>query len=183
MPRPTAITPLLIGTETYSRDHLTSFPYTFDLTDPATGNQVTYRVRIVFSDHCYTTGQRKNVPLTPEQASLFVSEDKREYRLFSLSRYELSKNLPDWIRKLPSLSCFHGDRENYFTTLLPDGQRVYIFFQVSLRRSGLVLQVESAHTRAAQLHMHRVPLGEILSGTQQGHPPRPVFRRPGKHKK
>jgi len=62
------------------------------------------------------------------------STGPRDLRKFCPARYELSRGLPDVVRKLDGRKCFFADRDNYFIVelpgTLPPGFEYWVFFDV-----------------------------------------------------
>ena len=87
-----------------------------------------YRVRVSYSDHCYT----KATPAAD--------------RVFDEKRYELSKQLPQIISELMNRECHHTGRTNFVTFDIDESQTYEIYFEV-FKKEGLNLRVQSAYIR------------------------------------
>lgn len=91
---------------TYSLSHLNGFDHRYEGTDTSTGQVTSFDVRVLFDDHCYTSGVSHDASY---DTATVVSRSVREVRIFSPERYELSRLLPDLVRGLLDRTCYFGD--------------------------------------------------------------------------
>ncbi len=113
----------------YDLAHLHPFRYTLLLAERPGQPAREVEVRVAFSAHAFTTGC-----LITEDPDHHYSTGPRDLRKFCPARYELSKRLPDVVRKLDGRKCFFADRDNYFIVelpgTLPAGFEYWVFFDV-----------------------------------------------------
>jgi hypothetical protein len=112
-----------------------------------------YPFIVSFGLHCFTKGpnEHQGETLTDFDAALLY-EDSREKRIFSFSRYELSKLLPEIAKGINQKPCYHTGKGNFFTIELTSDegkkQEYEIYFNVTRSSGGkLRLFVESAFIR------------------------------------
>ncbi len=144
--------PFTYDGKAHSLDHLHPHTVTFTLKPSiAFPNAATYAVRVTYGLHCFTV----DAEARQEPGASAVYCGNPEGRLFSPTRWEHSKLLPNIIAMLGDRNCYPTERENYLTlaVVTPDGPREYaIFFRVSAASEGsnvdANLLVQSAHFRA-----------------------------------
>jgi hypothetical protein len=141
--------PITIDGILYDLTHL--HPKTLTYQQPPKNNQPerTYTVDIFFGLHCFTKGVRPEIPVDQKLAY----SDARETRIFDITRYELSKRLPDLVEKLGESKCYHTSHGNFFTIeIIINGEdrlqyEVYFALTRSSKRGKLNLWVQSAYVR------------------------------------
>ncbi|PCI34337.1 MAG: hypothetical protein COB54_00665 [Alphaproteobacteria bacterium] len=141
--------PITISEQEYNLDHL--HPFEYNLTVPAQGHKPErkYRLNVIFSLHCFTRGQKDEEVIPAE----YKYSDTRETRIFDIERYNLSIKLPDIVRSLSDMKCYHDRHNNFYVVELIDelGHITYysIFFKLSKagKKKGLNLFVSSAYAR------------------------------------
>lgn len=134
---------------TYDLSHL--HPKLIEVVQPATADKParTYKVQLIYGLHTFTRGLK---PKEEADKSLIYC-DTRECRVFDVSRYELSKRLPEIVEHLHERKCYHSGKGNFFVVELvgEQGQRVEyeIYFEASrsAQRGILNLYVQSAYIR------------------------------------
>jgi hypothetical protein len=117
--------PIRVGAEEFSLTHLE--PFTFVLTPNGWNKQAGVSVR--FNDHCFTEkfdGARHDKPLISQHAS------NHEHRAFCPIRYELSKNLPAFVRGMDGKRVAQTREGNLVRIELANGANYGVFF--TLRR-------------------------------------------------
>jgi hypothetical protein len=167
--------------QTYDLSHL--HPIRYPLLLPAHPNHRAQEVevRVGFSAHTFTTGC-----LIAEDPDTQYSTGPRDLRKFCPERYELSKTLPDVVRKLDGRKCFFADRHNYFVVelpgALPAGFEYWVFFDVrGVDDPGAVLLfVQSAYVGDSKMSPRgrkgekvgfRVLVNKALEGRRATRPP------------
>lgn len=105
----------------------------------------TVAVGVRYSCHCYTRSPKANELYDQELVIL----DHTKVRLFDLTRYELSKSLPELLVTLPDSKVFHTGHHNLVRIQVGDviGHPAPYFVFLSLKRKGksVDLHVESAY--------------------------------------
>ena len=135
---------------TYDLSHL--HPQTTTITQSATAGKPerVFNLVVFYSLHCFTRAIANwEVP----DPALYYS-DSRETRIFDVSRYELSKRLPQIIAELAQRKCYHSGKGNFFVVELVDAasgarEEYEVFFTASRSstRGLLNLFVQSAYIR------------------------------------
>ena len=143
-------------------------------------------VVVIFSSHCFTEGgdaKKLKTLATAEESRLLNFEG--EIRLFSVERYNLSKEILVELIKTLSVRriIVASERENYATFEHTDQsgtiQHYGVFFEVTKSRSRknrLILRVQSAHLRPLTKRMKEakpVKLETLLKATFEGRSIRP----------
>ena len=111
--------------QTYALSHLNGFDHRYEGIDTATGQVTSFDVRVLFDNHCFTSGVPHNASYDP---AAMVSRSVREVRIFSPERYELSRLLPALVRGLLDRPCYFGDQDNFFTVDLSTGEKYNVYF-------------------------------------------------------
>lgn len=145
----------------YTLGHLNGFDVTYQTTDPKTNAPLTFDVRVLFDDHCYTSGVPQGDPYDQDA---YVSETVREVRVFDPKRYQLSLSLPALVKNLLNLTCYFGDQDNFVTIDLTSGEKYNVYFAVSKvgKRGGLRLRIQSAYVRPRDDKLQKIKFGLIL---------------------
>jgi len=119
-------------------------------------------VMVSYSDHCYTKA---------------VGDATQ--REFDLTRYELSKNLPEIISGLMSRKCSFALDRNFFTVESKERGEYEIYFSVYKNSFGkMALRVQSAYIRDKERLLGRakwrtINFSTILSNVLYNKPMRP----------
>lgn len=137
----------------YDLSHL--HPFDLSFTAPASGKRPerTYDLQVTFSMHAFTHGMKDD-----EDTQGLLYRDARETRVFDFKRYDLSKQLPDIVKKLGERRCFHTHHGSFFTIELvgEDGQKeeYEIYFKVSRasQKGRLNVYIQSAYVRDDKHH-------------------------------
>jgi len=143
--------------ETYSLDHLKSFPVTYGI--KVDGNPVDVTVYIHFSEHCYTRSRKDG---DPDEAVLIREKKKNgdvDERVFAKSRWEFSKSLPDILKALHGQWCFMGNNKEMFYRqegkILSNshgGWYICARFGISHKHQNLTINIRSVHYRENRPH-------------------------------
>lgn len=143
--------------------------------DPRNGEVVSYEVRVLFDDHCYTKGVPRGDPYDP---AAYVSETVKEVRVFDPARYQLSLMLPALVKDLLNRQCYFGDQDNFVTIDLSTGDKYNVYFAVSKigKRGGLRLRIQSAYVRSQQDKLQKVNFGLILRNIRENKALKPPRR-------
>ena len=96
---------------TYDLTHLHPFVQTFEQAAQGEKAARSYQVQVIFSLHCFT---HDAVGAEVLKGPLGYA-DSRETRIFDFIRYEQSRQLPEIVRALPALPCFHTGHGSFFT--------------------------------------------------------------------
>lgn len=126
-------------------------------------------LHVGFGLHCFT--------IKPRGVGTDLVSDNRETRTFDVERYELSRELPDVIRRVVAgkLRCERAGADNYVAVDLINGHRYGVFFNMKRwSRHGpdsMLLMVQSAYAlHPGKQHPGRgrcsfnLLLGEVLRG-------------------
>ncbi|MEZ8197109.1 MULTISPECIES: hypothetical protein [Vibrio] len=109
-----------------------------------------YTLFFTFSHHTFTRSIRDDE--TPERVLLYPYPV--DLRVFDLTRYELSRQLPRIIETLPEQFTYHGGYSRYCSCKLTqeDGSEVYyqVVYRVWKERGKLRFHVESAYPLPAK---------------------------------
>lgn len=139
------------GGKVYSLGHLRSYSTSF--VRPAKGckSAEKFSVTVSFSHHCFTRGLPKDGG-TYDPTLRYDYEYDKELRFFDVRRWNLSKQLPAIITKMPTITCFLSKRSNFFIAEMVDENgntaKYEVFFHVQKSSAGrLHLHVESAYVR------------------------------------
>ena len=170
--------PFIHGAASYDLSHLHPFVQTFEQAAQGDKPARTYQAQVIFSLHCFT---HDAVGAEDLKGPLGYA-DSRETRIFDFARHEQSKQLPDIVRALPALPCFHTNYGNFFTvkSLNPTtGQEetYEVYFTASRSSSKTIplnLFVQSAYVRD-RLHTNKpsrkkISFFVILHNTLTGRP-------------
>ncbi len=128
--------------------------------------------------HCFTRGLNIHQNETWRDISEdLIYSDPREKRIFDYHRYELSKYLPDIVKKIGEKSCFHTGKENFFIIELVnengDKQEYEIYFKATKSiKNCLKLFVQSAYVRdkkhkTSQPHKKKISFFVIAYNVQR----------------
>lgn len=171
--------PIEIDGVRYDLTHL--HPMTLIYTQPSKKNlpERTYSVEVTFGLHCFTKEVGDGV--TADQKLCY--SDARETRIFDAGRFELSKRLPELVKKLPTSKCYHTNRGNFFTVeIIKSGEEkqqyeVYFTLSHSIKKGYLALWVQSAYIRDRK-HQTKgkkksIGLFVLLFNTQNNRPIKP----------
>lgn len=113
----------------------------------ASQSEKTYTVEVHYSLHCFSK------KLEPGSNPLLNYSDARETRTFDLTRYALSKQLPEIIKNLDVKKCMHTGKGNFYVVeiSMPNGikENYEVYFDVkrSITRGVARLFVQSAYVR------------------------------------
>ena len=156
----------------YPLSHLNGFDFSYGGLDTASGQITSFDVRVLFGDHCYTSGVPHAEAYDP---AAVVSRSVREVRVLSLERYRLSHMLPELVRGLMDRPCYFGDQDNFFTIDLSTGEKYNVYFTVSKveKRGGLRLRIQSSYLRPRVDRLQKVRFGLILRGVRDNRPVKP----------
>lgn len=105
-----------------------------------------YLADVCFSLHCFTKALDAALPE-------FNYSSSQETRTFDISRYELSKQLPQIVRSLDKLKCLHTGKNNFFVIEVIDAAgkkadyEVYFDVYPSKTAGKLHIFVQSAYIR------------------------------------
>lgn len=164
---------------TYDLSHLHPTLITYLQTAKEGKPERAYKVQIIFSLHCFTSGKIKG----EQYASSLYYKDNIETRIFDFKRYALSKGLPEIMRNLMQKQCYHTEKGNFFALELVDNKgnkkNYEIYFIVFLSAENrLTLRVQSAYIRdehhlGSQPKRQKINFGVILSNTQARKPIKP----------
>lgn len=137
--------PFVMGEEIYDLSHLDSHIVEYVQPGPSGSDKkdITYKFYVTYSMHCFAKDYKGQCPI--EASELMYRHARKESRPFCFIRYELSKRLPDLIRKLPDLFNFHAGHDNYATCTLENGDEYFISFAVFRERKKLRLHIMSAY--------------------------------------
>lgn len=133
--------------------HLNAFNWEFTQPPRKDKPEIRYSFIIEFGLHCFTRGlnahQSEQWKDVPED---IIYSDSRERRIFDFHRYELSKQLPEIIKKIDGKSCFHTGKENFFIIELideaGDKKEYEIYFKAARAiKNSLKLFIQSAYVR------------------------------------
>lgn len=131
--------PLVIGSETIDLSHLE--PFEFQIIPTSSTSFVTISVR--FHDHCFTETfdpARHAMRIQSSQASL------HEHRAFCPTRYKLSLQLPEIVRRLDGQRIASAREGNLVKITFADGKTYPMFFTLRKANSRRVeLFVVSAY--------------------------------------
>lgn len=121
-------------------------PQVWEFVQAGKGNKParTYKIRIIYSLHCFTVKRTENGDDSLNYA------DNRETRTFCYDRYKRSSQLPAIIQTLGSGYVYHTGRQNFLTIDNGNGETFEVFFTVrKSKESNLDLQiyVQSAYVR------------------------------------
>jgi hypothetical protein len=135
---------------TYDLSHLHLRTFRFERPAEGTRPAEVYTVHTSFTSHCFTRAIAAEEAY--DERLLFADPDEKAPRLFDVNRYELSKQLPAIIQRLPLCKPRHnGGREKYFTVVIADqnGNEVEydVFFKLRKEAKRLVMIIESAFVR------------------------------------
>ena len=130
---------------TYDLSHLCFKTYDWEIELKNKVRKV-IKVDVVFSCHCFSRSPKEGEVYSPSQ----VVRDHKKERLFDLTRYELSLELPAIISSLPEHKVFHTGFHNLvriavasqFGTLTD----YYVFLALSREGKRMRMVVESAYT-------------------------------------
>jgi len=132
----------------YDLSHLNTCNEVYTYTDIITNAQKSYKIVIIYSSHCFTSGIDKN---SYQDKNLIYKENNLE-RIFDFFRYDLSKRIPGIIRNILNSHCYITNKGNFFVIEFLDHnnnkQEYEVYFR--LRRSNkkeCILYVESAYVR------------------------------------
>lgn len=126
-------------------------PFTMDVESQR--NNKTFRVRVIYTNHCFSKGLEKNRNDFQEGDPVFDKHTKRP-RIFCPERYSLSSLLEGIIRSLIGRMVFQTASERnwcFVTEVLVEHDRYHVFFELrrasdaSRRMQDLELYVESAY--------------------------------------
>lgn len=161
--------------KTYTLGHLNGFDFRYEWPDAKTGGVTTFDVRVLFDDHCSTSGVPLGQPVDP---AAVVSRTVREVRVFDPQRYQLSLALPELVKTLLARACYFGDQDNFFTIDLATGAKYNVYFAVfkTEKRGGLNLRIQSAYLRPREDKRQKVSFGLILRGVRDNRPVKPPHR-------
>ena len=138
---------LIYKTIKYDLSHLNSFIHEF-LHEAGGKSARTYRVKILFSHHCFTEGKKSG---DDPQLEFLDGGPKRDHRTFDAIRWELSQYLPDIIRGLMGRHIAHTHHNSFFTVDIVDQNGTSIeyevYFEVALVKKELYLTVTTAFSR------------------------------------
>ncbi|MEZ9455624.1 hypothetical protein [Vibrio sp. 10N.286.49.A11] len=137
--------PFRLGDDIYDLSHLDA--HIVEYTQPKKGKnpERTYRFYITYSFHCFA----KDYPeLTDQDRARLEYKTRKDTRPFCFKRYELSKQLPDIIKKIPSSYVFHSGYESFATCeVQQDGTDIQYFvsFVAYREMKKLRLHIKSAY--------------------------------------
>lgn len=149
---------------TYSLDHLHPSVVTFVQPAKADKPAREYRVRVVYTLHCFTRSAKGSAAI---DATLAYA-DSREIREFDFDRYTWSLQLPAIVAALPPTKCFHTEKGNFFVVRQIDDRGQAVEYEVyfnALRSTeagvDLELYIQSAYVRDAahQGRPRKKPIG------------------------
>lgn len=138
-----------------SLSHLNAF-YTEYIQEGKGGKpEKRYRCLIEFSHHCFTKSPNthKQETLDDYSPDLHYKTDK-EIRIWDQQRYELSKKLPNILRKIDRQKCFFTSANDKFLTISiqdKDGKNVDYEIYFSLKKSkscDVHIFINSAYIRS-----------------------------------
>ncbi|MFC6591908.1 hypothetical protein ACFP81_07745 [Deinococcus lacus] len=160
---------ITIDGKTYPLGHLRSLEYEFTGIDSKDGQTRTFKVRVVFTDHCYTRIPSPDEVFYEDEV---VTDTAKELRIFDRKRYTFSLALPQAVKGLMGTRCFFGDRNNYFFIKLENGQQFHVYFQVvHIGKGRLLMRIQSAYQTHQKSGLQSIPFGGILKGVSEGRPP------------
>jgi hypothetical protein len=119
--------PLVVGSVTYDLSHLE--PFQFHVMPWGMTEVVTVNTR--FHDHCFTEAFDPLKHQKPVSSSQYSPHEKRA---FDPERYELSKNLPEFVRQICGKKITSTRNGNLARVELANGDKYAIFF--TLRRAN-----------------------------------------------
>jgi hypothetical protein len=163
----------------YDLAHL--HPKTLTYKQPPKNDQPerTFTVDVFFGLHCFTKGITPGIAFAPN----YAYSDARETRIFDISRFDLSKRLPELVEKLAGSKCYHTGHGNFFTIeIIENGEEplqyeVYFTLTRSARRGVLNLRVESAYIRdrehQTKHNKKSISFFVLLFNTQNNRPIKP----------
>jgi len=144
-------TPFEFEDNLYDLSHLE--PVTLKFHQPIKGEkpEKTYEVQISYSNHCFT----RNVDSEEEVDSEAVFPNpvkKGDKRVFSVTRYTLSKQLPEIIRTLDKRTCYHTNHSTFLTIEITTEENARMEYEVYFKvyrgkEKQLHLIVQSAYVR------------------------------------
>lgn len=127
----------------FSLEHLHPRIWLYEQAATDTKPAIPYRVRVIFSLHCFTVMRDETKP------DLDYSDD-RETRTFCFDRYEWSKLLNEIIDTLGEGYVYHTGRQNFLRVRSASGVDYEVFFTLmksSEKGIDLQLYVQSAYLR------------------------------------
>jgi len=158
----------------YDLSHLDDFEWFYIHTIEGQPDLI-YKCQVIFSSHCFTRDRLSNEPHSPD----LIYPDCPDGRIFELTRYGPSKELPGIVRSLGERQCWHTSKGNYFTIDLLESSGetndYEVYFKVSRasRRGWLNIQIQSAYVRdeqyqTSQPKKRKIGFNVIARNTQRG---------------
>ena len=113
--------------------------------------ETNFKVRVSFYHHCFTE-KWDTIIHSPDYR--YVAQNGSDLRAFNLERYELSKSLPDIIRRMPTGKVCFTNEQNFLKVNIIDhngeAQKYVIFFKIIPARSrshDVAMLVQSAYIK------------------------------------
>ncbi len=130
-----------VGNVEYDFSHLNSCKHTFQ--HPK--RKESYTLFFTFSHHVFTRGIKEEESLK----SVAIYPYPSDKRAFDLTRFTLSKRLPNIVKTLPKQFCYHGGHSRYCSCKVEQENGVEIYYQVVYRawkeRGKMRFHIESAY--------------------------------------
>jgi hypothetical protein len=140
--------PTVTFPSTFDCSHLHPFDLEFHTSPEKGQTQERYRVRVVFSCHCFTTEQKLE---DDPRLEVMHAKSKKDPRSFNEARWKLSKQLPDIVRDFMNRRAFHTGKGNYVIVEVVDQNGVSceygIYFDLNRNslEKRLYLDIQSAY--------------------------------------
>jgi hypothetical protein len=105
-------------------------------------------VRVAFSCHCFTEGQK---PEDDPRLEVMHAKSKQDPRSFNEARWELSRQLPNIVRDFMNRKAFHTGKGNYVIVEIlgwngvPCEYGIYFDLNRNSREKRLYLDIQSAY--------------------------------------
>ncbi|SHO57874.1 heat-shock protein [Vibrio quintilis] len=167
--------PFHLDEKEYVFNHLDAVKHTFNHPE----RQESYTLFFTFSHHTFTRSP------TVSDAKVRACEYYQypsDLRIFDITRYELSKQLPEIIKNLPEQFLFHGGYGRYCSVKIQDrsGEEVnyQIVYRVWKERGKMRFHIESAYPIEPMSKVKKVNFWSICHNLLRGKKlPEPANRK------
>ncbi|WP_223866477.1 heat-shock protein [Candidatus Enterovibrio escicola] len=130
-----------LDSELYNFEHLNACKHRFSHPE----RDECYTLYFTFSHHVFTRSIKQNESFDNAQIYPYPSDE----RIFDLTRFELSKYLPQIVATLPEQFCYHGGYSRYCSCKISQEDGTEIHYQVVYRvwkqRGKMRFHIESAY--------------------------------------